>query len=41
MSEEKTILKVWENKGNGQLLVTIPRDKFKKGDYVEIVRKIE
>jgi len=31
------IQKVWKNKGNGQKLVTIPKDsKIKEGDYVEI-----
>ena len=33
---EQTIVKVWKNKGNGQLLATIPRDKYKEGDYLEI-----
>jgi len=39
MVKKKTIMKVWENKGNKQLLVTIPKDSgIKKGDYVEIKR---
>ena len=33
---EQVIIKVWKNKGNGQLLATIPRDKFKDGDYIQI-----
>ena len=37
MEEDKIIVKVWENKGNGQLLITVPKDSnIKKGDYVEL-----
>lgn len=39
--EEKIIMRVWENKGNKQLSITIPkRSRIRKGDYVEI-RKVE
>ena len=33
---EQVIKQVWKNKGNGQLLITIPRDKFKEGDYIKL-----
>jgi len=35
------IVKVWVNKGNGQKLVTIPKDsRIKEGDHVKI-EKVE
>ncbi len=30
----------WKNKGNGQILITLPRDQFKEGDIV-LVKKSE
>ena len=32
-----TIMKVWQNKGNKQLLITIPKGSgIKQGDYIKI-----
>ena len=37
---EKIIRKVWKNKGNNQLLVTVPKHSdIKEGDIVELVKK--
>jgi len=37
VKNKKTIMKVWKNKGNNQLLVTIPKySGIKEEDYVEI-----
>ena len=33
------IRKVWKNKGNNQLLITIPKDSnISEGDYVELIK---
>jgi hypothetical protein len=38
---EDIIKKIWKNKGNGQLLVTIPsKSPLKEGDHVKI-KKVE
>lgn len=38
---ERIIMKVWKNKSNGQLLITIPASsKIKNGDYV-IIRRMK
>ena len=37
---EVIIKTCWENKGNGQILITLPKDKFKAGDVV-LVKKSE
>ena len=35
----KVIMKVWINKANGQLLITVPKDSdIHKGDYVELIK---
>ena len=37
MTKEKLITATaWKNKGNGQILITLPRDKFKAGDVVAV-----
>ncbi len=37
VKHNKIIMKVWKNKGNDQLLVTIPKDSgIKEKDFVEI-----
>jgi len=39
MVNERIIVKIRENKSNGQKMVTIPSDsELKSGDYVEIVK---
>jgi len=33
------IRKVWKNKGNDQLLITIPKDSnISEGDYVKLIK---
>ena len=34
--EKPIIRQVWRNESNGQLLITLPRKKFEKGNYVKI-----
>lgn len=37
VKDKKIIMRVWKNKGNSQLLITIPKDSgIKEEDYVEI-----
>jgi len=37
MVDKKIIGKVWKNKGNGQKLITIPKDcDIEEGDYVKV-----
>lgn len=39
MCEKRIIKKVWRNKHNGQLLITIPYDSnIFEGDYVEVIK---